>query len=295
MATKVDFYSTYGLKIDQSAAGDNTLSVDYLNNKVGIGMYSNSPRVSLDLGYTTDALILPTGNNSSQRPGTPVLGMVRYNSTDNYFEGYDNTGWISISGKPPISDINGSNNYYYLPFVSTTTGTLNTIYADSGGPMYTSSYLTTPNLSVNSNATVGGTLLVNGNATVYGTLTVVNLDELSITTMSTADNFIELGKINNAAPSSSTTYELGLAFNYFGTSAKQSAVIWADNTGFVFASDATIPNSVQDSNNPQATVNTSAPIAVNSVYIASNFSTTNNQVIDSNKNLLNVNIDCGSF
>jgi hypothetical protein len=296
MATKVDFYSTYGLKIDQSATGDNTLSVDYINNKVGIGMSTNSPRVSLDLGYTSDALIIPTGNNSSQRPGTPVLGMMRYNSTDGYFEGYDSFGWSPLS-KPSISNIVSSTSTFYVPFVGATSGSLQTIYTDSNGITYqpSTNTLTIPTLSVTSNTTIGGNLTVTGNATITGKLIVTDIDEMTVTTLSTSDNFIELGKINNAIPTSDTTYELGLAFNYFASSAKQSALIWQDNTGFVFASEATIPNTVQDSGNPQAVASVAAPIAANSVYIGTNFSSPTNQVIDSSKNLINVAIDCGSF
>jgi len=295
MATKVDFYSTYGLKIDQSATGDNTLSVDYINNKVGIGMSTNSPRVSLDLGYTSDALIIPTGNNSSQRPGTPVLGMMRYNSTDGYFEGYDSFGWSPLS-KPSIFNIVSSTSTFYVPFVGATSGSLQTIYTDSNGITYqpSTNTLTIPTLSVTSDTTIGGNLTVTGNATITGKLTVTNIDEMTVTTLSTSDNFIELGKINNAIPTSATTYELGLAFNYFTTAAKQSAVIWLDNTGFAFASDVTIPNGTQDFLNPQVDNITLSPIMSDSIYIGSNFTPTN-QVIDNTKSLINVYIDCGSF
>jgi hypothetical protein len=45
----------------------------------------------------TGALTLPAGTTAEQ-PGTPVTGMVRYNSTTVSFEGYNNGAWSSIGG-----------------------------------------------------------------------------------------------------------------------------------------------------------------------------------------------------
>ena len=44
----------------------------------------------------TGALSIPVGS-TGDRP-TPVAGMLRYNSTDDRFEGYDNTGWSELAG-----------------------------------------------------------------------------------------------------------------------------------------------------------------------------------------------------
>ena len=43
------------------------------------------------------ALILPVGT-VAERPGTPAQGMIRYNSDDTTFEGYDGTAWGSLGG-----------------------------------------------------------------------------------------------------------------------------------------------------------------------------------------------------
>ena len=48
----------------------------------------------------TGYLKLPSGNNTTERPGTPALGMLRYNNTTNKFEGYQ-----SISGTAQWSDV----------------------------------------------------------------------------------------------------------------------------------------------------------------------------------------------
>ena len=45
----------------------------------------------------TSSLNLPAGT-TAQRDGSPAVGMFRYNSTLNVFEGYKNTGWGEIGG-----------------------------------------------------------------------------------------------------------------------------------------------------------------------------------------------------
>jgi len=44
-----------------------------------------------------NSLNLPVGT-TAQRDGSPAVGMFRYNSTLNVFEGYKNTGWGEIGG-----------------------------------------------------------------------------------------------------------------------------------------------------------------------------------------------------
>ena len=43
----------------------------------------------------TGALILPKGT-AAQEPGTPIAGMIRFNSDTNAFEGYNGTSWGSL-------------------------------------------------------------------------------------------------------------------------------------------------------------------------------------------------------
>jgi hypothetical protein len=50
------------------------------------------------------SLVLPVGNNS-QRPGTPVNGMIRYNSQLGRYEGYNNGYWLTMSG---VADSDGN-------------------------------------------------------------------------------------------------------------------------------------------------------------------------------------------
>ena len=54
---------------------------------------SPTPQTSLDLSARTDALVLQSGT-TGQRPASPVGGMMRYNTTANTVEFYQNGGWV---------------------------------------------------------------------------------------------------------------------------------------------------------------------------------------------------------
>jgi hypothetical protein len=50
----------------------------------------------------TSAIQLPAGNSGAQRPATPAVGMVRYNTVNNEFEGYSGSpaSWQALGGQP---------------------------------------------------------------------------------------------------------------------------------------------------------------------------------------------------
>lgn len=55
------------------------------------------------------ALTLPRGNDTTDRPGTPASGMIRYNTVANTVEGYNGEKWGSIGGGNPALNIQMSN------------------------------------------------------------------------------------------------------------------------------------------------------------------------------------------
>ena len=68
------------------------------------------------LSYTntlTSAVLLPVGNNTTQRPATPIVGQIRYNVTDNEFEGYGDSParWFPLGGVPT----GGGNDKVFYP------------------------------------------------------------------------------------------------------------------------------------------------------------------------------------
>jgi hypothetical protein len=85
-----------GSPVDQVQLTPKNSFVNLLvSGNMGIG--TTAPVVSLDLGNKTDALKLPAGT-TAQQPATSSNGMIRYNSSSNKFEAYENGAWINMIG-----------------------------------------------------------------------------------------------------------------------------------------------------------------------------------------------------
>ena len=52
---------------------------------------------------STGAIIMPVGT-TSQRPGTGIVGMMRFNSDVDSFEGYNGASWVKLGGITPAND-----------------------------------------------------------------------------------------------------------------------------------------------------------------------------------------------
>ena len=136
------------------------------------------------------------------------------------------------------------------------------------------------------NATAAGNIVINGDLTVSGSTTTV-----STTNVVVDDAVMELGTVSGAAPSSTTTNDLGFRFHYHnGTAAKTSSAFWDGNTGFVFVSDAT------EAAGPQVT-GTLADIQIGGLWMG-DYGTPTNQVLNNNGGtfeLINTLVDGGTF
>jgi hypothetical protein len=136
------------------------------------------------------------------------------------------------------------------------------------------------------NATAAGNIVINGDLTVSGSTTTV-----STTNVVVDDAVMELGTVSGAAPSSTTTNDLGFRFHYHnGTAAKTSSAFWDGNTGFVFVADAT------EAAGPQLT-GTLADIQIGGLWMG-DYGTPTNQVLNNNGGtfeLINTLVDGGTF
>lgn len=85
----------------------------------------------------TGAFTTPKGNSTTERPGTPVTGMLRYNTTSNEFEGYSGASpsWKSVGGAAISNDTSTSTDVYPV-FVSSTTGTASTLNTSNAKLLY---------------------------------------------------------------------------------------------------------------------------------------------------------------
>lgn len=82
------------------SAGNVVLDLEDMDNVDNTGEVDGSALIKSGTEYVassnnTGAMIMPVGT-TAQRPGSPVQGMIRFNSDTNKFEGYDGTDWINL-------------------------------------------------------------------------------------------------------------------------------------------------------------------------------------------------------
>ena len=135
--------------------------------------------------------------------------------------------------------------------------------------------------------TITNDLTVNGNLNVIGTAVT-----FSVETTHVEDRVFELGLVNGDAPSSATTWDLGVAFNYNSSGAKKSGLVWLNNQFMAMLSQL---SESSDSGNadPQITATAYAPVAADSLYLGGIAS--GNEVINSSQEAVNLIFDGGSY
>ena len=90
--------TTTGLLKIRNAANSAFVTVGTLaSTNLGLASLAGATFTGDVILGTTTALELPDGT-TGQRPGTPVNGMIRYNTTLNQFEGYKASAWGAIGG-----------------------------------------------------------------------------------------------------------------------------------------------------------------------------------------------------
>jgi len=122
----VYFDASNAVNIDNIQLDGNTISTTNSNGNLTVA--PNGTGYAVFDG--TQAILLPKGNNTTERPGTPVSGMLRYNTTINEFEGYNGTAWASVGGSAISNDTTTATDLYPT-FVDATTGTALDIYTSN--------------------------------------------------------------------------------------------------------------------------------------------------------------------
>jgi len=144
---------------------------------------------------------------------------------------------------------------------------------------------TSGNITASQNLTVSGNLYVNGSTTQVNTASIT-----------VEDRTIELGQVDGSTPSSATTWDLGVLFNYNSSGAKKSAVIWEHADGrFKFGSQVSDGGGTNN-DSPQITVSNYAAIEIGGLWV--NDCAGQSQVINcsgTTRTLENITIDGGAF
>jgi len=135
--------------------------------------------------------------------------------------------------------------------------------------------------------TIGGQLTVNGDLRVVGTAVTFETETIRV-----EDRLIELGLVSGAEPTATTTWDSGIAFNYFQTSAKKSGVVWLNNQFMAMLSELSDGGGT-DNDSPQITATAYAPIAAGGLYVGG--ITAGDEVINSSKEAVNLVFDGGTY
>ena len=97
--------TTPAIRVENSGTG-NSIEVDsvFSVSSGGVVSVNNALNVSGTATFsTTGAMTIPVGT-IAERPGSPVVGMSRWNSSFNDFEIWDGTGWRSFIGSQATAD-----------------------------------------------------------------------------------------------------------------------------------------------------------------------------------------------
>ena len=92
---------------------------------------------SSDSSFTSTGALTISKGTTLQQPGSPVTGMMRYNTTTNQFEGYSGSSpaWKSIGGSALSNDTSTASNLYPV-FAAATTGTAENLYTSNAKYLY---------------------------------------------------------------------------------------------------------------------------------------------------------------
>jgi trimeric autotransporter adhesin len=131
------------------------------NTTPNTGKFTTFEATADSVFSSTGALLISKGT-TGQQPGTPVTGMLRYNTTTSQFEGYSGASpaWLPVGGSTISNDTATATNLYPI-FANATSGTATTVYTSNA------KYLYKP-----STGELQATALVASNGIVVNSLTV---------------------------------------------------------------------------------------------------------------------------
>lgn len=103
----------------------------------GTAAITGALTATLDSTFSSTGALTISKGTTGQQPGSPVTGMMRYNSTTNQFEGYSGASpaWKSIGGSALSNDTTTATNVYPV-FAAATTGTAENLYTSNAKYLY---------------------------------------------------------------------------------------------------------------------------------------------------------------
>ena len=205
-----------GIAIDRPSSDSAVLQWNELGDYWEAGTTNSVYRLALQNDSAAFSNIYQTGTGATRIPAgttdqrpTAAQGQIRYNTSNNSFEGYSGASWGSLGGLIDqdqdtyiISEISSGTDSDTLQFYASGTkiATANSTNLTALKDFYVEGF------SYLDSAIVDGDLEVSGNLTVSGTATYVNTETVEL-----ADNFILLNSNATGAPADVTN--VGIEIN----------------------------------------------------------------------------------
>jgi hypothetical protein len=106
-------------------------------NVTGTVAVTGALTATADSTFSSTGALLVSKGTTAQQPGTPVTGMIRYNTSTYQFEGYagSSPSWLPVGGSVISNDTSTSSNLYPI-FVTATSGTATTVYTSNAKYLY---------------------------------------------------------------------------------------------------------------------------------------------------------------
>lgn len=92
---------------------------------------------TLDSTFSSTGAVTLSKGTTGQQPGSPVTGMLRYNTTTNQFEGYSGAtpAWAGVGGAT-LSNDTSTASFEYPLFAAATSGSATTVYTSNAKFLY---------------------------------------------------------------------------------------------------------------------------------------------------------------
>jgi hypothetical protein len=203
--------------VDFAVDGDTVANVFYVDAGTGTASFGASTQVTNAIVNfaTTTSIKTPVGN-TAQRPATGVTGMLRFNTTDNNLEIYDNTEWTAV-GVPAftvIADEQFNGDGSTLAFTLSTSQTTNSCIVSINGVVQipTIAYSVSGTTLTFTEAPLSGDLIDVRQITTTTTVTAIsNSSGNAVVEVSDTSNDVTI--TGDLVPNGNLTQTLGTATN----------------------------------------------------------------------------------
>ena len=260
---RVNFNSALGA-VDFAVNGG-TANVFYISASSNSASFGNATQVTnaVVAFNSANSIVMPTGN-TLQRPGTGVTGMMRFNTSTNSLEYYDNSKWTSAGTTFTVivSDQftgNGAATTFTLSENSTTAGTIVAINGVVQIP--TSAYSVTGNVLTFTEAPLSTDVI---DARILTTTTTVTALQNATGTaiVEAVDGQATVSVTGNLLPTSNATFSLGNASSWWKSLYVAGNTIYLGNLQLkavngqmaFYAADGTTPATIASSSVDTTTI-----------------------------------------